>query len=181
MSNTVTAYQTLENRDNIDEIEMDGPFECRRNDAWLGFGYYFWDTNIEWAHMWGRSAYERRKKEYVIGSCEMELGSKCFDLFGSVKNQLELQEAIMAMKLSGKIRHPKEALIPNIIEFLKNNKIFDYNSIRAADMAKTKKLYFNGLRKEHAIINQRVQICVIEKKGVLLSPFLVVYPEKSLT
>ncbi len=32
--------------------------------------------------------------------------------------------------------------------------------------------------KEYMMINQRVQICVIKKKDVLLRSFEVVYPEK---
>ena len=46
----VTGYYTLENKDNFDEIEVDGPFDCTHKGAWLGTGSYFWDTNIDWAH-----------------------------------------------------------------------------------------------------------------------------------
>ena len=41
------AYQTLENRNNPDQIEEQGPFLCNRKSAWLGEGYYFWDSFIE--------------------------------------------------------------------------------------------------------------------------------------
>ncbi len=42
------------------------------------------------------------------------------------------------------------------------------------------KLHFKSGKGEYMIINQRVQICVIEKKEVLLRPFSVIYPEKYL-
>ena len=42
----LTGYHTVEDRDNPDEIEADGPFKCTRGDAWLGPGYYFWDSKI---------------------------------------------------------------------------------------------------------------------------------------
>ena len=35
------AYQTLENRNNPDKIEEQGPFLCSHKNAWLGKGYYF--------------------------------------------------------------------------------------------------------------------------------------------
>ena len=50
-----TIYQTLENRDNADEVERDGPFLCNRKNAWLGTGYYFGDTFVELAGGGGRA------------------------------------------------------------------------------------------------------------------------------
>lgn len=34
-------FQAVKDLDNPDEIEQNGPFKCRRKDAWLGEGYYF--------------------------------------------------------------------------------------------------------------------------------------------
>ena len=45
----VEGYQTLEDKDNLDEVELDGPFPCRHKGAWLGFGSYLWDTRVDWA------------------------------------------------------------------------------------------------------------------------------------
>lgn len=50
-------YQTLEDRQNYDDVEEHGPYFCCARDAngipkngvkepWLGEGYYFWDTRI---------------------------------------------------------------------------------------------------------------------------------------
>ena len=177
LSNIVTAYQTLEHRDNIDEIEMDGPFECQRNDAWLGIGYYFWDTNVEWAHSWGRTAYERIGKKYLIGSCEIDIGNQCFDLVGSVGDREVFIAAVKAMEEL--VKEKGQIIVPNVLQYLKLFTGFPYKSIRSQDIPRdTKKLKYNELRKEHTLLNQRVQICVIDKKGVLLSPFLVIHPQK---
>lgn len=176
----VEAYQTLEDRDNIDEIEMDGPFKCTHSKSWLGIGYYLWDTNFDWAKEWGYSAYEKYNKDFIIATCRIDLSKNCFDLVGSVQNQSDLKEAIKVMIDSGKIKNENQATIPNLIMFLKNQGLFQYKSIRACDMhSKILKLYFTK-DKEYMVINQRVQICVIEKKDVLLRPFSVVYPEKYL-
>ena len=42
-------FQTLEDRNNPDEVESQGPFICTNN-PWLGKGYYFWDTFLDLAH-----------------------------------------------------------------------------------------------------------------------------------
>ena len=51
-----TLFQAIKDLDNPDEIEQNGPFKCRREDAWLGEGYYFWDSFVELAHWWGRES-----------------------------------------------------------------------------------------------------------------------------
>lgn len=56
--NDKTLYQTVEDRNNPSEIETEGPFLCVRNNAWLGRGYYFWDTFVELAHWWGNTIYQ---------------------------------------------------------------------------------------------------------------------------
>lgn len=173
MSNTVTAYQTLEDRGNRDVVELDGPFECRRDNAWLGFGYYFWDTDIEWAHFWGKTAYG--DENYFVGNCEISL-EHCFDLVGSVQHRMALDEVIAVMKLENLINGP--VVLTTVIEFMKQNNLFPYKLIRSQDIPnRAKRLKFNKFRKEYMILNQRVQICVIDKKDVLLSEFSVVYPE----
>ena len=179
----ITAYQTLENRDNIDEIETDGPYICSRKDAWLGSGYYFWDSNIAWAISWGKNSYEKFQKEYVIGRCQLDLSQYCFDLFGNVAHQIDLKEVIEVMKRSGKIRSGHRLIMPNIIEFLKVNGLFPYRSIRIGDTPSSMHVHFSGqeTKREYMLVNQRVQICVIERKGVILHPFDVIYPEKYLT
>ncbi len=178
MSSIVTAYQTLEDRDNIDEIEFEGPFKCTRNDAWLGHGYYFWDTNMDWAIAWGKGSYSKQGKNFVIGRCRIDLSKECFDLLGCVAHWQELLEIIGVFVDSKKIKDPSQKIVPNIIMFMKKNGVFPYKSIRAADFHKNSvQLYFKDDQKEYMVINQRVQICVIDIKEVLLHPFSVIYPD----
>ncbi|RRQ49801.1 hypothetical protein DZC72_04210 [Maribacter algicola] len=178
MSSIVTAYQTLEDRDNIDEIEFEGPFKCTRNNAWLGHGYYFWDTNIDWAMAWGKSCYLNKGKKFVIGRCQVNLSKDCFDLLGCVAHWQEFLEVINVFITSGKIKDSSQQTVPNIIMFMKRKGIFPYKSIRAADFHKNSiQLYFKEDQKEYMVVNQRVQICVIDIKEVLLHPFSVIYPD----
>jgi hypothetical protein len=174
----VTAYQTLEDKDNVDEIETEGPFKCTRSDAWLGHGFYFWDTNMKWAIAWGENSYTRRGKGYVIGRCEIDLANSCFDLHGNVAHQQELKETIEVLKSSGKLKSGHRLILGGILEFLKNEGLFQYKSIRIGDNNDPLKVHFNERKGEFMVINQRVQICVVERMGVILHPFSIVYPEK---
>jgi len=130
----VEAYQTLEDKDNIDEIELDGPIICTHSNAWLGTGYYLWDTNFNWAITWGEVAHKRKGLDYVIAKCQIDLSNGCFDLFGSVNHQQDVIEVIKVMRESDKIKKGEEEIIPNLIMFLKSKGMFPYKSIRAADM-----------------------------------------------
>lgn len=175
----ITAYQTLEDRDNIDEIEMDGPYKCTRSNAWLGHGYYFWDTNMDWAIGWGVTSFNKREMEFVIARCKLDL-TNCFDLVGNVQHQFDLMECIRVFKTSVKGSTRREPLIPELIEFLKRNNLFPYNSIRSSDNPDSRTVFYVSGRNNFVVVNQRVQVCVIDKRNVLLRPFKVVYPEKYL-
>ena len=181
MSNVVTAYQTLEDRDNIDQIEMEGPFECVRGNAWLGHGYYFWDTNMEWALAWGRNSYNRRGRNFVICACSLNLSSNCFDLFGNVVDQMSFTNIVKSIRESGLLKGTGDLSVPNVIQFMKQNGLFTYNSIRSSDLPKNTLTVPYGSESEHLAVNPRVQICVINLETVLLQPFSAVYPEKYLT
>jgi hypothetical protein len=174
----ITGYQTLEDLDNIDHVEMSGPFKCIRNDAWLGYGYYLWDSDFDWAMDWGQFAYVKYGKDFIIMSCRVDLTNKCFDLFGRVNDRITLKEIVDVMIEDGIIKNFNEALLPEIIEYMKQQEVFDYNSIRAYDNYRNStKLHFRKTKIEFMDMNQRVQICVISKKDVILRPIRVIYPE----
>lgn len=179
----VEAFQTLEDKDNIDIVELDGPFPCTHKGAWLGYGCYLWDTRFDWAIDWGHIAYTSKQKVFIIGRTWIDITKECFDLMGNVQHQFDFQEIIKVMIESKKIKRDEDAIVANVIEFMKTKGLFPFKSIRAADMRNVKKYYFRidsktGIPKEYMMINQRVQICVIKKKDVLLRSFEVVYPEK---
>ncbi len=98
MSQIVTAYHTIENRGNLDYVLDNAPFICTREDAWLGNGYYFWDTNVAWAKKWGRDAYLSRSKGFWILLCQLDLRQNCLDLFGSVADKQLLVKVLQRLK-----------------------------------------------------------------------------------
>ncbi len=113
----IKAYQTLEDRDNIDYIETEGPFICDHKAAWLGTGYYFWDTNFEWALDWGEFAYTVFKKDFLITSCKIDLSQDCFDLYGDVKCNLAFVEVNEVLKASDKFKGKEPPKVSEIIEY----------------------------------------------------------------
>ncbi len=177
----VIGYQTLEDRDNIDHVEAGGPFPCNRRDAWLSYGCYLWDSNISWAKDWGEKSFINKGKEYIVGTCNIDLSKKCFDLFGSVADKEEFMRIVEVLRQSGKLKPHHRVIVANIIRFMESKNIFPYKSIRAADYPSEQRKYFysvNNERGEYTIMNQRVQICVKNKKGVILPPFSVIFPDK---
>jgi len=107
------AYQTLENRNNPDQIEEQGPFLCNRKSAWLGEGYYFWDSFIENAHWWGQEGY---KNNYVICESTFELDEdKCFNLVDNPEH-LKLFEFTKKALIEQQIHN---LIVPRVIEIFK--------------------------------------------------------------
>jgi hypothetical protein len=170
----LTGYHTVEDRGNPDVIEVDGPFKCTRKNAWLGPGYYFWDSKIEWAHKWGKDAY--KEKGYVICSAQIENKTEVmFDLFGNVQHQdefIQVFEALSAKLNTGE----KPPLVAEIIHFLVNQNLFPYKSVRAHDEWNQAKVISFYQERAKMRIGQRVQICLFEKNSVTLQDFLIVHP-----
>lgn len=169
-----TGYHTLEDQDNVDYIEEQGPIKCATKAAWLGEGYYFWDANIEWAHGFGRSRYI---DNYMIFEAEIVLNNETYDLYGNVSHKIEFKELYEALKNHSYFKG-QELTVPKLIEYMKRKLDFPYNSIRAADNPKSQyTLSFGGKLREFMYLNERVQICLITKKNLSSPSFRVIYPE----
>lgn len=181
----ITGYHTVEDRDNPDYIELEGPFRCERADAWLGHGYYFWDTYEPWAHEWGKNAY--RRKGYVV--CQAMLNPDVmYDLFGNVAHQMEFEEAIKLLEADESFQGERP-LAAEVILFMKDRGFLLYKSIRAADNPPDRvvevdfrppKNTVQPHNRPHMRIGQRVQICLLEKSELTLQGFSIVFPEKYL-
>lgn len=177
MSRVITGYHTLEDRDNADEVEINGPFICTRNNAWLSDGYYFWDSDLELAHEWGRVGYQLRRKQYLICQGEILNDDFIFDLVGSVLHQKTFI-AMMDLLLE-QLPNGVEPRMVDVLDFLRSNGAFPFNAIRAADKhLKSREVSFGGKRGEYAILNQRTQICLLNKKNLILPSFRIIFPLK---
>lgn len=177
-----TIYQTLEDRDNDEEVQEHGPYWCDLYEAdgkkkkgikepWLGAGYYFWDTLIENAHWWGRTIYP--KKGYIV--CQSQYDSHSphlFDLVGNVSHYREFVDCVAVMESNGK---GQKRSFPQVLAYLKQHADFRYKAIRARPHPLkfvSANIYFPGGQMELEKLD-KVQICFFDK-SLFIAPFEIV-------
>lgn len=172
----IHLYQTVENKENPDELEEHGPIYCKDN-AWLGPGYYFWDSFIENAHWWGKKHYANN---YMICADESDGEEDVFDLVGNTQHMKEMRIA------ADKIRkcYPGRSLkVARVLAIIKGDlKSFPYKAVRAN--AINSKSYF-GLKDQiiyfikgkYLELLPPIQICVFDKT-FLKGNFRVIYPSQ---
>jgi hypothetical protein len=181
----IIVYQTLKDNSNPDEVEQFGPFPCRRPDAWLGYGYYFWDTFIDLAHWWGNTCPDYHGK-YIVCEAAVFKDDSCWDLHGNGAHLQEFEYICYEIIDSG-ISATDKLLVPEVIEFLKRKGIFKYKAIRALGVdsvtnwskvpVELLKVRFKAGLKSYLDLRPPVQICLIEKKALYLRGFRIVYPD----
>lgn len=182
------VYQTVENRDeNIDYVESNGPFICTSHRAWLGEGYYFWDSHIELAHWWGNVRYEKNQLDYLICRSIIYRNEKCYDLHGEGKFRIEFAEAISEMK-KARLYKNHVTTVSKVIEFLKKRNEFKkkYDSIRVLGTESVRNFYNKELNlkfetnkkvKTFLDLNPPVQFCLFDRKAQNIEGYNVIYPE----
>lgn len=178
-------YQTVGDRGNPDEINNNSPFKCTLADAWLGDGYYFWDTSFKNAHWWGRHAH--RQNGYVISKYRCDFSyDKCFDLVGNMEHIETFREYTEILKRNNL---PVEVVtVPFILEHMKQitNLESNYEAIRARGERARDSMPYNSLLfsvdDPHFLnIAPHVQICLFRKNSLNLSKGEIVYPDKYIT
>ncbi|GLU50733.1 hypothetical protein Dfri01_01940 [Dyadobacter frigoris] len=179
-------HQTLENRENPDEVEKSGPFRCNWQNTWLGEGYYFWDTFIENAHWWGEVRYN---DNYIICEAQCDFDSStCFDLVGDTDHMNDFNISLNFLK--------DQRLIDNKTSFAR---IFNFIRVKIPDFkfqavrvygiksisdynenyAKFRhRVMFEPNKPQYLDYKPPIQICIFEKKGLNLRNFKIVYPEE---
>lgn len=177
-----TIYQTLEDRDNDEEVQEHGPYWCDLYEAdgkkkegikepWLGSGYYFWDTLIEDAHWWGRTIYP--KKGYIVCQSQYDSHSPLlFDLVGNVSHSREFFECAEVIKSNSK---GQKRAFSQVLAYLKQHADFRYKAIRAQPHPRkfvSANIYFPGGGKELEKLDE-VQICFFDK-SLFIAPFEIV-------
>jgi hypothetical protein len=176
----ITLFQTVEDRDNVDNIERNGPILCIKN-PWLGKGYYFWEMQIENAHWWGKNHY---KDNYMIFEVTSSYPERILDLVNNYEHLSRFRNVINYLR---KVYPKKKINVAFAIEFLKKeNLLSDFMAIKAN--AINSKSY-NNVNKSQVVpflknTNQfflelvpPIQVCVFNK-NMLNNDFHVIYPDK---
>jgi hypothetical protein len=177
-------YQTLENRNNPDEIERDGPFICRNSTAWLGKGYYFWESFIENAHWWGSYC---NSNGYVICEAYYDLDDNfCFNLVDNPEHIQMFRNTIEAMKRE-KLYEERKTAVASVIYHLKDRlNIFKYEASRINGLNSRSK---NSPYSEIALFKRddnlrfldllpTIQVCFYNKKALKLRRYRIVFPDE---
>lgn len=179
----VSIYQTLSDRGNPEKIMQDGPFPCERLDAWVGNGYYFWESFIDNAHWWGDKGY---KSKYVICKAECDLDpEKILDLVGNTDDIMLFREWTNALQKEGLVTD--ETTVARILHYIKEfASSFNYEAIRVYGIdsvsPKRTRLTFRRLFNPSSVsyldLSPAIQLCIFEKTGLNLRNFKIVHPSK---
>lgn len=172
-------FQTLEDRDNPNYVERNGPFPCNRTNAWLGDGYYFWDTFVENAHWWGEYC-NNSNGRYIIckAVCDYD-PNLCFDLTGGNMQHLEyFNEVILMMKKQGLFT--EKTTVARIIKYLKDDlKIFKYEASRVYGVLSksvqskySSTVLFSIGKPQYLDTKPAIQICFYTNKSLNLKTFI---------
>lgn len=176
-----TIYQTLDDRENPDQIEQEGPFLCTRNNAWLGDGYYFWDTFIDNAHWWGKVSLN---DNYVICEANFDFHTDtCFDLVGKTEHMVDFERSINLMK-SKKLLNRKTT-VARVLSYMKDTlKLFSYNAIRvygvhskSKDLKPNYRLKFDLGKPQYLDYKPAIQICIYSFDNLNFGNYCIVYPD----
>lgn len=184
MNQPVSLFQTLFDKENPDYIEDYGPFKCTKANAWLGYGFYFWDSHIELGHWWGGVVYGNN---YIICKANATLDNTCLDLHGNGLHRNEFKAVCQEIIKAG-ISTKDNLLVPQVIEFLKKKGMFKYEAIRAlgtnsvggtlTDSYIIYRLRFVRKSVTYMDLQPPVQVCLINKTALSLQNYRIVYPDE---
>lgn len=179
-------YQTLKDKGNPDYIESNAPFICKWENAWLGEGYYFWDTFIENAHWWGKM---RHGNSYVICKAECDFSSNlCFDLVGDTEHMQDFDDTIKLLKSKKLVI--EETTVSRIINFLRTKlPDFNFQAIRVygiksiSDHKEEYKKYrhrliFEESKDQYLDYKPAIQLCLFKKTSLNLRNLKIEFPDE---
>lgn len=184
---TRKAYQTLEDRGNYDDVEKYGPYICSQKNAWLGSGYYFWESFIENAHWWGieGAAY---KNGYLICESKFELSDeKCFNLIDNPDHIRAFNTIRDTMKQKGLYIDGKTTVARIVNQIKEVIKIFHYEAIRVygvnsvgfnSPFSNRTIFYYRENKKSLQYLDSTpaIQICFYDKNGLNRKGFKIIHP-----
>ncbi|MCQ2351281.1 MAG: hypothetical protein MJ003_04830 [Paludibacteraceae bacterium] len=174
------VYHTLENRENADEVEMNAPYPCNKKNAWLGRGYYFWESFIDLAKKWGEDSYNGN---YFVCQCQLSCPDEyVLDLVGNTRQLMYMQSTVDMLEARLK---QGPLTVPFVINYLREKTKFNYYAIRVngvnsmcmrEENVSKWRIKFTDKRKAYLDLMPALQICVIDKK-ILKLPMKIIYPE----
>jgi hypothetical protein len=168
-------------------IKKNGPFQCTHSKAWLGSGFYYWESFVENAHWWGSEG-AKYSNGYVVCESSFDLDEeKCFNLVDNPDHLNSFIKTIEVMKETGLYKE-YQTTVRRVIEFLKNKlKIFTYEATRVYGVNSlsfnspySKRIIFvykEGKRTtQYLDLIPAIQVCFYSKSSLNLSGFEIIHP-----
>lgn len=175
-------YQTLEDRNNPDEVEQHGPYKCTQKSAWLGDGYYFWDYFLDLAKWWGRTVYNGK---FIVCRQTADLigNPAVLDLYADFEMIDVVDQYAQTIKQS---YSQSNLTVRTVLEHMKRIGAFDgfkavriegNNSTYKDDYLKGHRLQFKPGKNQFVYFEMRppVQVCVYDET-ILNNDFRIIYP-----
>lgn len=198
METQYKLYQTLQDRNNHIECELEGPFPCEWENTWIGNGFYFWFHHLDLALWWGKSRNIYSKTGFVVYESTCKNIERCWDLHANPFHQEEFMKWLKKMKLNGLING--DTTVSKVLEFIKGESkdfVVKYEAIRILgvdSLSQTSALKYNMPRIKFELPregdrpnSQRflayfnpippVQVCLFNKNALLRTGFDVIYPD----
>jgi len=150
-------FHTQEKRD----TRLTEPIPCKREDAWMGYGYYFWEI-IDEAHIWGYKSKGNPSGCYEIYSAQIDL-TNIFDSVYNLKHKEELKFLInyTLVKLIIADDQKRQPYIYEVFKWLREHKFFDkYEGIQIEDYPPSSKI-------KGFIFESRVQLVAFDKNKII--------------
>ncbi|WP_312762513.1 hypothetical protein [Epilithonimonas sp.] len=193
MESSYRLYQTLKDKGNHIDCEINGPFSCKWENTWLGEGYYFWFHHLELAIWWGNVT---KNKKFVVYKSICTNIEKCWDLHANPNHQEEFIKWLKILNSKGYLSD--ETTVAQVVEFIKNECAeFDYQAIRilgidslsetSARNYKMPRIKFEIPRENDNEDSQRfaayldiippVQVCLFTKDALERKDYAVEFPD----
>ncbi|PQA89835.1 hypothetical protein B0A70_15495 [Chryseobacterium piscicola] len=178
-----SLYQTLEDRNNPEDIEYYGPFKCRKKTSWLGDGYYFWDSFLELAHFWGKNS---GYGTYVICHATADLNENlCYDLVGNYSHMKDMINIVNRMESEGLVN--KTTTVKRIIEFMRKIDCFNQYAIRVigtnsianndGNDSFLQRFKFDSKLPAYLDLIPPIQVCIYDCAKVSLQDYRIIHPD----
>lgn len=158
---------------------------CTSEDAWLGNGYYFWDTFENLAHWWGESVV---KKPYMVCKAVCDFSSEvCFDLHGDTEHIALFRSIADVLEDEGLA--DENITASDVITHLKDVLgIFHWKAVRMMGVNSTSpRRSPNVIRrinvepnndKQFLDCNPPIQLCIYDLSALEFKDYEIIYPTR---
>lgn len=177
------VFQTLADKGNPDYVEENGPFPGNIREAWLGEGYYFWESHIELGHWWGEVSHSYQG--YMICQADVTLDKTCWDLYNNIEHKKEFI-SICKTILENRPNTKGKLQFGDVLNLYRTRNVLEYEAIRVHSQNVvgnsyegyyTFRVYFSKKHPEAYLdLMPPIQICLLTKRALNLRNYRVVYP-----